>query len=433
MTVHRNLFGNIVSHAGSNAIGLVMQMGLLLVLSRFSDVATFSIYLSAVALIGVAEMASDFGTRVLAVRHFARQPAQPSFDGVFGSKLIYASATLLIVPFLPIPLLSHEQVVLCLLIAISQPSTDPLLWYLEGKNRFDLQALIFLVWRVCNVLLLGLAGILGADVTAILWLWLFSNLCRWITERRVPALKDLRLWPCKFYSQHLRSGAGLARAAFPIGIAFFLVSLFQRLGVFLLGNQSDPWQIALYGATFTIVASSGFVGTSITLASFPILSRAIDIEAWDEATQIVRRKLRLISLVFVPACAIGMLLAPIAVPLLLGSKYQGGSSVMILLLAGLYISTVNFALKYVLNALHKNWLDAASAMIGIVAYCLWLLWPTGIINAERAAIAWGVSETAAFFLKWGVLYADKRLASIRLPLVLLLSTSLASIAAFLIN
>lgn len=431
MTTHKRYIGNIISHAGSNAVGMAMQMGLLLVLSWQAEVATFGVYLSAVALIGVTEMASDFGTRVLAVRQFARPHDETGFAGVLGSKLVYGVAMFLIVPWLPIPMLTDGQVLLCLLIALSQPSTDPMLWFLEGRNRFDVQAGVFLAWRTATVLLIGMVGILDADVTTMLWMWLLCNVFRWLMEQRIPLLKGFMQDFGRIDRGSLRQGLQLAKKAFPIGIAFFLVSLFQRLGVFLLGSQGDPWQVALYGVAFTIVASSGFVGTSITLASFPRLSRSIDAQDWESAARIVRQKIGMISLIFVPSCAMGMLLAPFLMPLLLGEKYVGGSSVMVLLLAGLYISVINFSLKYVLNALHRNWMDAASALLGIVIYCAWVLWPTGAVNAERAAIAWGVSETGAFVLKCAVVYMDGRLTGVRLPLVLALSLLLAWMAMVL--
>ena len=132
-----------------------------------------------------------------------------------------------------------------------------------------------------------------------------------------------------------------------------------------------------------------------------------------------------------PACAIGMLVAPFVIELLFGAKYLAGVNVMIFLLAGLYISIINFTLKYVLNALHKNWSDSASAGLGIVVFCAWMLWPVGTITAERAAIAWGCSETAAFFLKWGTLYLDKRLASRSLLVAFALSALLAAFAVLL--
>ncbi|MCA9049077.1 MAG: hypothetical protein KDA89_10145, partial [Planctomycetaceae bacterium] len=62
---------NVLSNLAGNTVNSVLQLGLLLALARLLNTSTYAAFLTASALIGIAEISSDFGTRLWATRRFA--------------------------------------------------------------------------------------------------------------------------------------------------------------------------------------------------------------------------------------------------------------------------------------------------------------------------------------------------------------------------
>jgi len=420
---------NLVSNASSRAIGSVAQFVLILSLPHWMTVNVFASFLTAVAVVAIGEMASDFGSRIWAIKQFS---ASLSPKSVFLSALVakgaFSSILAFIVLLLPFNLLSVEQVALILCIAVTQPSTDPLLWYLIGRERLDIEAGVQLVWRISNVLLITILAYEGVDLVGILFAWLSINITRiavvWHLSFMNPIKKD-----CDG-KDILSSGLSVVQLAFPVGLAFLLMSMYQRLGVLLLGEITDVHSVAIYGVAFTLIASAGFVATSITLSSFPLLAKAVANGDWPKVNQIVERKLMLIMIVFLPACIIGAMVSPWVISFFYPKEYSGVTLVMLALLPGLYISSINFALKYFMNALDLNWIDAFSATIGILVFSIFLIIPSWERVAVMAGWAWGLGEVSIFFVKWVAIMRDKNEANLNLARHLLIFLLLFGSAFF---
>ncbi|HFD80703.1 MAG TPA: hypothetical protein ENK05_09985 [Gammaproteobacteria bacterium] len=408
---HRNVF----SHAGATALGSLVQLALILILSHLLPVTEFASFLTAVALVGLGEMAADVGMRVHAVRLYARDDAVPNVLGpALLAKAGYLLLLLVVVHFLPLNLLNQEQAVLAVLIAATQPSTDPLLWFLRGKERLDVEAAVVLAWRVSSAVLLAGMAYSGSGVTALLLAWFVSNLGRSLLTWIQPALEPLRLRKGDDRDRVISLAWSVMRRAFPVGVAFIAMALYHRLGVLLLGELAEPREVAWYGAAFTLVASAGFIATSITASSFPALSRAIETGEWEDAGTVARRKLRWIGTVFFPLCLVTALLAPFLVYILYPDSYAPAARVMVELLPGLYISTINLALKFILNALDRNFADITSVVGGIAFFVATLvLFPSSNLPL-LAGLAWSLGEFLIFSIKWLVLMRDGRIRGLLL-------------------
>jgi len=410
-----SIYRNILSNAGATAIGSLVQLVLILSLSRWLEVKEFAAFITATAVVGLGEMSSDFGVRIWATREFATKATS---DGILGpaflAKLGFSVFLVAIVLVFPFQLLNDEQALLAVLIACTQPSTDPLLWFMRGKERLDVEAVVTLLWRIGYAAILGALALLGSDVTLLLLAWLLCNMIRVWVEWYVPLLTVVR-------SGRMFEGRGfglqvmnVVRLSFPIGFAFVVMALYQRLGVLMLGEISQPEPVAHFGAAFTLVSSAGFVATSITVSSFPRLAKAAAADDWMQVSEIANHKLWLIMMVFFPACLIGIIVAPWVVSILFPASYAPTSLVMMVLLPGLYISSINFALKYLMNTLRHNWVDAMSVLIGITVFVAIILSAQKDMLLQMVGLAWGVGEAFIFMVKWWVLQKDKRTCQIRL-------------------
>ncbi len=392
---------NVLSNATATAIGSVIQVCLILGLSRWLSMKDFASFLTAVAVIGFGEMASDFGVRIWATREFAVQDsAKKTLVSAVSAKSIYSTLLLIVVMLLHLSLLSFEESFLAALIAITQPSTDPLLWFLRGRERLDVEAWVRLGWRMVNAGLLSILAIIKCGVSILLIGWLLTNILRFFLTWQLPWLKSLKEEKVLNWFRNVLDGKKIAWKVFPIGIAFLSMALYHRMGVLILGEISVPKVVALFGAAFTLVASAGFVATSITVSSFPMLARAIEKKTWDEALVIARRKVKWIMWLFAPGCIVGGILAPWIIKILYPPSYNLATVTVLALLPGLYISVINFSLKYLLHALGLSKADAISVGFGIIVFATILLIAPSASLLAVAGFGWGLGEIAIFCGKY---------------------------------
>lgn len=411
MTINVNPYRkNVLSNAGANALGSIVQFVLVFLLVHWLPVHEFATYITIVAIVAVGEMLSDFGLRIWAQRHFAIQSEAASpFAIASATKIMFSLLFGTILIAYPWHGMDKWQVSIAVLIAITQPPSDPILWFLRGKERLDVEAAVLIGWRFFNAIAILLSVALGKGIDGILFTWLLVNILRLSVEASFnlisPLWRQARQTPLALGDIY-----EAARQVMPIGLSFVLLSLYHRLGVFLIGEYGTPTDVALFGAVFTLVASAGFIATSITVAGFSPLSRAIETNNLAEATVISYRKIRLISLVFFPSCLIGMFVGPGVIGLLYPANYFPAGEAIPLLLAALFLSTINLALKYILNALKYNWQDAASASFGIATFVAIYILPTWHSHPVGAAFAWCMAESVVFLLKLITLHRDKRLS-----------------------
>lgn len=97
--------------------------------------------------------------------------------------------------------------------------------------------------------------------------------------------------------------------------------------------------------------------------------------------------------------------------LLLPTRLNSVGKVAQVLMPGLYISCVSVYLKYCLNALGRNMLDAAASALGMAVFAAILLLPAWSAAAIGAAIAWNLGEVAIFLLRGIVIHKDARIPS----------------------
>ena len=401
-------YKNIFSNAGASAINSAVQLFLILFLARGLSVEAFAGFLTASAVIAVGEIASDFGTRIWATKKFAVS-LHPKQIFVYSllAKTVFSALFLGIVLAIPLKMLDLTKALFAVAIAMTQPQSDPLIWYLRGKERLDIEAIIVISWKVASAVTIALIAIFFGKITTLLATWLIFNIVRILIEWRLQFLDPLKEGTISFELKNF--WLKVIYEAFPIGLAFLLMALYQRLGVILLGEISDSNTVALYGAAFTLVASSGFLATSITISSFAPMVKKISLRDWEQTQKVIARNLNLIMMVFLPACIFGALIAPFAISIIYPPKFIRATIVVFALLPGLYISTINFGLKYSLNALGLNWIDTLSAACGIIVFSTMLIIPEWRSILEISGWAWGIGELSIFIIKWFAIRKDARI------------------------
>ncbi|MEO0132961.1 MAG: oligosaccharide flippase family protein [candidate division WOR-3 bacterium] len=423
---------NVIFNAGGTLAGFVLQFGLLIILARLLSISDYAGYLMAAAIIGVAEMISDFGTRVWAMKHFALPHSSSKVMRLaIESKIIFSLIGGVLLSVIPIRTVGLLILFLSFLIAITQPNTDPLLWNLRGKERLDLEAVIVLAWKALVTLSLAAAAFLGYSLAVLLTLWLISNILRIAFELRLPMTPSLQIQGDAGAGEvGLRGVTKVICQVFPIGVSMFLMNIYSRMGVFVLDRIGTALNVAVYGTAFNLAWSLSFIATSITLAYFPRLSQSLQECNTAKTMTILDKKIKMITAVYLVVCLGVIVLGPLIVPMLYGKGLTEAGMVMVLLAPGLYLWCINFALKFTLNAMGRNWSDTFSVVVGILVFfaAFWSLRQTNLPQA--AAAAWGLGEFGAFAIK---MVALKYFCSKAISLTLILITNIILISTVLIR
>ncbi|MEZ6042828.1 MAG: hypothetical protein R3C20_20195 [Planctomycetaceae bacterium] len=426
---------NVLSSAGGNVVNIVLQLGLLYLLHETLTTAAYAMMLTATALIGVSEMASDYGSRLWATREFSftARPVRILRLSAW-CKVFYTIVSAAVLTLLPLNNLTLPIALLCFAIASTQPSTDPFLWYLRGRERLDVEAAIMLVSRTLAVTGMALAAWMQMSIPWLLTIWLLTNIGRMGFEATLSCVRPVfgdgtAEEAADDRGRSMSSVSVVLREVFPVGTTLFLTSLFQRIGVLLLSIFATDLDVSVFGTAFRLVSTAGFLSTSMFVSSFAALVRAIEINDVRSVGRIVRREMHLVSLVFVPACLLGILFCIPLTRALLPADMLPVAQAMVILCPGLYLSCINMGMKYTVNAWSLNWPDVVAVVIGILIFAdsIWMF--SHISWSVGAAIGWGAGEGGVLLLRIALLrYAGKPSG---VPVAsILMSTCVLVVAAF---
>lgn len=394
---------NILSNAGGNAIHSVVQLGLLFVLFRVFNDAQYAAFLLSTFVVGLLEMASDFGTRIWATRQFSfATESRFILRRSVACKLIFTVVSAAVFALVPSNSLDTIAFVLCALIASTQPSTDPLLWLLRGRERLDIEAGVVLTCRLAVAVAMVAAAVSGFSLHTLLLIWLTGNILRITAESRLSVVQQSLCTETDSGIDQPRLLQTLTYVV-PIGAAFVLTCLFQRATIFLLDVYSTPQDVKFYGTAFKLVSTSGFIATSIFVSSFAALSRAIEATDTHEIRRVIRRKFLLVTAIFFPVCAGGIILSGSLGRFIDQPNLKPIVDTIVLLMPGLYLSCVNMGLKYTLNAFELNWHDFAAVVAGLIALAVITIWHGTLTWTQAAAFGWCTGESTLLLIRLVVL------------------------------
>ncbi len=218
---------NAFFNSGASLISLATQLFLVVALANLLPISEYAAYIAAAAIVAVGEMASDSGARIWAVRQFATSKAVSGNLGALArAKLITSSVFGAGLFLAPIETLPGTLLLPVVLIAVSQPATDPLPWLLRGRERLDVEASIIVFWRLATVFLLVLAALFGSGIETLLVLWCISNILRVFITSRLPVVRGLfdKEGPAESAPPGVFQILG---KSLPIGAAFFAMTLFD--------------------------------------------------------------------------------------------------------------------------------------------------------------------------------------------------------------
>lgn len=395
---------NIISNAGGSAVNSVLQLAVTLVLAFILEEPMLAAYLIAVQVIALCETASDFGARLWATREFSTtaNPRNILTHAVI-CKLFYTLCAIAVLACLPLNSLHLTDFLLSAMVAMTQPGTDPFLWYLRGRERLDIEAAVVLVCRIAVALGVVVSAWLGAQLSTLLLIWFACNVARMAYEAGLTVMRPL-------FQNAVDVKVSAPRVlqtlldVFPIGTSLFLTALFARIGILLLDMLGTPQDVTIFGMGFRLVAAAGFVGTSVCVSSFAPLVKAIEANDSNETRAVISRMLKLTTMILVPMCFVGIVCAQAVGDLVLPDRLAGTGALMVVLMPGLYLSCINMSLRFTLTAFKLNWYDVAAIVMGIGVIALFIVSWDPQSRVIAASLGWIVGELAVLTARLSLLW-----------------------------
>lgn len=258
--------------ASAGSAGLLLI--LLLVAGRFLSVDDYGRFSYALAVATIIETVMDIGLAHVTVREVARdrREAPKLLRHVLGLKLAWVAGGLVLMAVVP-PLLRADPVVvrLCYLLGLSAAVRSYFLTargFLQGLDRFDLEAVVVVSDRVL-LLLFGVAALtLYYDVTA---LGIAFVVARLVTFAGVTLLLG-RLSGSARPAFDRQVWKRLQAAALPLGFFMISLNLYNYVDAVILGTMRSNAETGWYSAAYRIYEGLTYPPSIIASLVTPRLS-----------------------------------------------------------------------------------------------------------------------------------------------------------------
>lgn len=414
---------NVLTNSVMSVVNGLFQLLLIMAVGRLTDEVFFASFLIAAALVAISEHGSEFGSSVWGMQRFASAsvPARVLIS-CFQVKAFFSLILLCLLLILPIPTLSLVQVFLCFLVAVTQPSADPILWFLRGTERLDKDALVLVLWKAASVGIMALILWSGGTLDMMLTGWFCINVLRQLLV--YACLRTLlgtgKPRPPHELDKHHFAMAELAsdtvsddkllsvvRRSIPTGTSSLVMALNQRILLFVMGFIASTSDLSQFGAAHTLVSQAGFLAMALVLSYLPSLARTQDaaFASGDDTAmrEILRRKFSRIALLIGAFCLFGIAASATLATIVYGQQFPLAGPLMSVLWPGLFLWSISISLRFVLALRRSAWIDLSGSAAGL-ASSVTLLWIGAMLNADSQSLVWiaAIAWVAGLFIECSI-------------------------------
>lgn len=335
--------------------GVAMLCGLAgtVIVSRHLDVAGFGAFNYAFAFMFLFLSLNDLGISSIVVRDIAQAPERAA--EIIGSamtlRLTIAAAvfalTLASIWLWPMdPALRAPLSLFALVLPLNALTVPGLLF--QTAMRFDLIAVVTIVWRVGGLLLLAAGAVLGFGLTGLLGALLVADVIG-IATTFVLARRLARFRPHVDRPQWAR----LLRSAAPIAVSLILVAVLNRVDFIMLEKMTSLEDVGLYGAAYRVTNMLEKFPILVMGTLYPVMSM-LAVSDTARLRHVYRRALSRFGLVAVPLALVIGAIAPWLLATAFGETYRASAPALRYLVwstAFLYVAMIG---GYLLNSVRRS-------------------------------------------------------------------------------
>jgi O-antigen/teichoic acid export membrane protein len=390
-------------NASAMAAGRFITAGLGLlgvaITSRYLGVQGYGALVAGIALSGLVSILTDVGIWNTGVREIAKQPEdeQRTLSALLTvglalsvvAALIGVGAAFLIYGAHDEELTRRAALLLMLTVVLSAPGGAIGAYYTARQ-----QAYVGMIASVGgSVFQLGglvIVTSLGGSFTSVVLVYVATAAVQFLMLLAISAGK-IRLVP----SRDLRHAGRLLAQAAPLGGAIVVHQLYWRIDIILLSILASSTQVALYGLSYKFVDALVVMPVFITVTLLPEFARTA-VDQPKRFQEIVAKSVNIMQVGTLAVLVLFVTFASEIVDTIGGGEFQGGASVLQILMIGVALTYLGstFAQALVAAERQKGLLKVAlillPASVGFNALFI-PLW-----GADGAALAFALTEFLHF-------------------------------------
>lgn len=374
----------------TEGVALVCGLAGTVIISRHLDVAGFGAFNYAFAFMYLFLSLNDLGVNTIVVRDISQSPERASEIvgaaitlrlAVAGVVLVAALAAIWLWPMdgaLRLPLS-----VFALVLPLNAFTVPGLMF--QTAMRFDLIAVVTIVWRVGGLILIAVATLLGYGLLGLLGALIVGDVIGLATTQLL-ARRLVRWRPRVDREQWAR----LLRATAPVAVTLLLVALVNRIDFIMLERMTSLADVGLYGAAYRVTNMLEKFPILVMGTLYPIMS-ILAVSDPARLRQVYRRALWRFGLLAVPLALFTSWMAPWLLATLFGETYRASAPALRYLVwstACLYLAMLGGNLLNSVRRSRDNVMALAAGAVVNIGLNTVLIPSRGI---EGAAIATAVS------------------------------------------
>ncbi len=181
----------------------------------------------------------------------------------------------------------------------------------------------------------------------------------------------------------------LVKEAAPIGVAFFLMTPYDRIGAIALEAFRGSSEVGLFSTAFSLTRNFTFIPFVFTGAILPIFSR-IAISSRQELSLAYAKAFKLLLIIGLPLAVGSTLLAKPIILLIYGVEFAEASIALQVVAWSIPVFFLSFATKTALEAINKQTLWTIAIAIGMLVHLVLniaLVPQMGVLGASLALLS----------------------------------------------
>jgi len=312
---------------------LVLSFILVPVAARCLGDEGFGVYSLATAIMVSIFLVNDFGMNTLITREIARDREQTEtlYGGALGVKLILGvlCVALLILAWqvYNLTLAARTAIGLFSLYGILLSVVQLNYGVFRGFEKMQYETVVLVLEKLLITGLGVFVLVRGLGLIAFSLVFVGAGV--------VSLVVSFALVRKNFFSRNLRLNWAVAKRVFkmslPLGASFFMITIYDRVNVLMLGAMKSEEVVGWYSAAFKLIAVTNVVPSILVTASFPKMSQD-SIGRRAELASLFTKGFKYLLFLALPMVAGGILLANKIIHLLYGSEFDNAVPVLRILM-----------------------------------------------------------------------------------------------------
>lgn len=355
MNTTQKVFKNTAYQIGGQIFHLLLNVVTIAMIARYLGVESYGKYSLIFVILYFFTILADFGVNDIVVRELSKDKSKISrivYDLVFFKTLLSIATIGLSIGTVFVLNYSKENQVLfawasisLLFISLSSIGNNIFrinLWMGRSVIANMTKDFVFL----CTVyLIIHFQG----DILAIIWAFVLANfinlvvtflLMKDVIQTPLPPF-DLTLWK------------KIIQSALPLGLAYFIVTLYAGIDTILLEKMAGEKAVGYYNASYKFVYQAIFIPIAFINSIFPLMS-----EYWNNNKEklkvLFQKAYDYMVLIAIPLGVVVTVTAPKLIMLIYGEEYSPSILALQILIWGVVVMFMSIVFGYMMVALNEQ-------------------------------------------------------------------------------